>query len=449
MTCFVIAPLTYASKDVVSYNFTKQSSSKKIESENASKNAPEHHDVKKINPVPANTKVTDNLAQLEKETRYQSKNIQDLFFKRGALYDDAEVTAYINAVAHRIMAGSGVAINSDVNFKIIRDPTVNAFAFVDGSIYIHTGALARLENEAQLAFLLAHEISHSLNKDVVYNIESYHNKTIAYKVADVLLAPTSVFFGVLGDAAQIGSNLLYVTSVLGYSRDIEARADKDAILWVTRQGYDPYEAASLMQVFINESDKYSRGIEIFFLMSHPLTRYRLDTLKKLIHDTYGKQVARGDVNSEEFLHNMVKIKLYNAALNIKLDRLEHARDNIAWVLGKYKDNPEAHYLDGEIYRIGVDNTRLYRYELNSVEWQKLDARFKKENLAQVWADKAKEAYLEGMKDDPSYVNSYKGLGMLYVSKKDRQAIAYLQKYLDLYPGAPDKRYIDSIIKKLN
>jgi hypothetical protein len=144
---------------------------------------------------------------------------------------------------------------------------------------------------------------------------------------------------------------------------------------------------------------------------------------------------------------MVKIKLYNAALNIKLDRLEHARDNILWVLDKYPDNPEAHYLAGEVYRIGADNIRLYRYELSSSGWQKLESRFKRENLAQSWLDEAKKAYLEGIKDGPSFADSYKGLGMLYYAQKDRQALGYLQKYLDSYPGAPDKRYVKSLMQK--
>lgn len=437
-------PRIYALDDVTSYNFTTKSPQYKAKTAAT----PTRHDVRKVNPAPSKIKVSDNLIQLEKEIRYQSRNLQDLFRERGAIYDDTAVIAYINAVARRLMEGSDVVIKDDVNFRLIREPTVNAFAFVDGSIYIHTGALARLENEAQLAFLLAHEISHSLNKDIIYNMENYHSKTVVFKVTDIVLSTSSVFFGILGDVAQAGSAVLYVTSILGYSRDIEARADKDAILWVTKGGYNPHEAAGLMRIFLNEKKKYSRGIEIFFLMSHPSNRYRLDALNKLVRDTFGEQTGHGDVKSEEFLHNMVKIKLYNAALNIKTDRLEHARDNIDWVLEKYPDNAEAHYLEGEVFRIGADTPRLYRYELNQEGWQRLNSRIKKEGLVEEWRKKAEESYSRGIRGNPSYADLYKGMGMLCASRKDKQAVEYLNKYLDLYPAAPDKRYVNSVIRKV-
>lgn len=441
---------SHAASDVTAYNFsTKDHAPAPARTEPpAIAPAPVYRAVSAVNPVPADKEVAPKLAPLEKEIVYQSNDLEKLFVTRGALYTDPDVTVYINAVAARLLAGAGVSPGIEVHFKLIRDPTVNAFAFGNGSIYIHTGALARIENEAQLSFLLAHELSHYLNKDIVYAREDYHNKTVAYKVADVILAPSSVFFGVLGDAAQIGSNVLYVTSVLGYSRDIEARADKDAMMWLTRQGYDPDRAAGLMQVFMDETQKYSRGIEIFFLMNHPSNRYRLQALQKLIGETYGSGPRPGDVKRDEFLRAMTRIKLYNASLNIKLDRLEHASDNIAWVLAQYPDSAEAHYLDGEIYRIGAANPRAYRYELSSAGWQELDKRLKKEDLAAAWNAKAKEAYEASIAHDAAYANAYKGLGMLYADQKDPQAAAYLEKYLALAPDAPDKRYVKSVIRNV-
>ena len=52
----------------------------------------------------------------------------------------------------------------DVKIVVIKDPYLNAFAFPNGVIYIHTGMLARMDNEAQLAALLAHEMSHCIHR---------------------------------------------------------------------------------------------------------------------------------------------------------------------------------------------------------------------------------------------------------------------------------------------
>jgi predicted Zn-dependent protease len=73
------------------------------------------------------------------------------------IYRDNQLEAYLNSVVRRLQPPD---LPSRLSFKIVvvRDPYFNAFAFPNGVIYIHTGMLARMDNEAQLAALLAHEI---------------------------------------------------------------------------------------------------------------------------------------------------------------------------------------------------------------------------------------------------------------------------------------------------
>lgn len=394
------------------------------------------------------SKLSENLSKLEMELIDETKKAEDLFYKTGALYDDAAVLDYINKMAARLTSNKTFDKNTQLKIRIIREPTVNAFAMATGSIYIHTGALAKLENEDQLAHLIGHEISHVANKDMVYFVNSYHKKTIVYKIFDIILAPTSVFFGVLGSLTQTAFLLFHVATVTGYGRIIEARSDKEGMLWATESSYNPSAGPGLMQVFLSEADKYQTGPEIFFLMTHPTTKWRLTELNKIIAE---KGAAQRDVKiADDFLRNMAKIKLYNATLNIKWDRLEHAKDNIQWVLEKDPNNPEAHYLAGEIYRLEAEDKKKVKDELNYKKWSELNKPYKKTELEDMWYKKSIEEYNKAIACDPKYANSYKGLALAYKYKDDKEnALANLRKYLEVNPAALDKRYVNSLIERLS
>ncbi|GEM_PF-5823633 len=394
------------------------------------------------------SKLTENLAKLEMEIIDETKKAEILFYKTGALYNDEIVLDYVNKMAVKLTSNKTFDKNTQLKIMIIREPTVNAFAMATGSIYIHTGALAKLENEDQLAHLLGHEISHVANKDMLYFMNSYHKKTIVYKIFDVILAPTSVFFGILGDLTQTAFLLFHVATVTGYSRIVEARSDKEGMSWATEYGYNPSAGPGLMQLFINEGDKYQAGPEVFFLMMHPTTKWRLNELNSIISK---KGSVQKDVRvDDEFLRNMTKIKLYNATLNIKWDRLEHARDNIQWVLEKDPNNPEAHYLAGGIYRLEAEDKKRVRDELSYKKWNELNKGYKKTELEDMWYGKSIEEYNKAIGCDPKYANSYKGLALAYKYKNDKEnALANLKKYLEVCPDAPDKRYVNNLIERLS
>lgn len=392
-------------------------------------------------------KLSENLQKLEKEIIDETKKAEDLFYKTGALYEDEIVVPYINGIAKKLSAKESFDQNTHLQIKIIREPTVNAFAMATGSIYIHTGALARLENEDQLAHLLGHEISHVTNKDMVYFMNSYHKKTIVYKLFDIVLAPTSVFFGVLGDLTQTAFLLFHVATVTGYSRINEARADKEGMAWATEQRYNPQAGPGLMQVFLSEGDRYQTGPEIFFLMMHPTTKWRINELKKIVSENGPvQQDAKVD---EEFLRSMTRIKLYNATLNIRWDRLEHARDNIQWVLEKDPNNAEAHYLAGEIWRLKSEDSNKVKDELNYKKWSEMSKGHKKAELEDMWYKKALEEYNQAITCNSAYANSYKGLALAYKYKNDKEnALVNLNKYLEADPNAPDRRYVNNLIERL-
>jgi len=392
---------------------------------------------------------TEEHERLEAELLIESDNVCKIIYERGMLYEEDEVLRYLNEVAVRIAEHSDVERDVEIEVKIIRDPLVNAFAMPNGSIHVHTGALACLKSEAQLAFLLGHEMSHISKKDVIFNTKSKHEKTIAFKLFDIVLSPTAVFFGIFGDIAQFGFNMLHASTITGYARNIEARADRDGILWASEQGYHPHEAATMLDIFLREKERYRTGDEIYFLMSHPSNIWRRKQLDRVISEKYGG-VTIGEVNETQFLLNMVSIKLYNAQLNTKMDRLVHAEDNVSWVLENFPENLKAHCIAGEIYRLEAEDSDKVKRELNSAEWKKFTKDCKKEELNKILIEKARNEFEEAIRLEVSYADAYKGLGLLsYELKEKDEALAYFEKYLELSPKAKDKRYISFMINRIS
>ena len=76
--------------------------------------------------------------------------------------------------------------------RVVSDPGVNAFTFGGGLLYVHAGLIARMENEAQLAMVLAHEIAHVTEGHVVKGIQSAYNKQLLGSAAVVAGASTGV-----------------------------------------------------------------------------------------------------------------------------------------------------------------------------------------------------------------------------------------------------------------
>ena len=97
----------------------------------------------------------------------------------GAMYDDPELHTYVNTVMGRLLADRGETYYLPLRPRvfILDSPSVNAFAFAHGDIFVHTGVLGRLRNEAQLAMLLGHEITHATHRHMYQELEHVYEAT--------------------------------------------------------------------------------------------------------------------------------------------------------------------------------------------------------------------------------------------------------------------------------
>ncbi len=169
----------------------------------------------------------------------------------GGAYQDARVADYVRRVGQRIAHVSDVP-DLAFTFTVLDSPIVNAFALPGGYVYVSRGLLALVNNEAELAGVLGHEIGHVAARHTALR----YDKALLGQLG--ALGATLLGAVLLGDTgARLGQQLggLAATAyVQGYSREQEFEADQLGIRYLIRAGYDP----EAMATFLRSLERYER-----------------------------------------------------------------------------------------------------------------------------------------------------------------------------------------------
>jgi predicted Zn-dependent protease len=178
----------------------------------------------------------------------------------GGLVPSPVLQNYVDSVGQKV-AGVSQRPDYDYHFAALDHESMNAFALPGGYIFITRGMLEKLESEAQLAAILAHETAHVVARDTAAAM----SRDIGINV--VLSAVTS---------EETSGTLLTVTDVtnqilgLGYSREDEKTADLAGLDYMVAAGYNPNAMVETMKMLKAEND--SRPIEFFSTHPNPENR---------------------------------------------------------------------------------------------------------------------------------------------------------------------------------
>jgi predicted Zn-dependent protease len=214
--------------------------------------------------------------------KQNSKEVVALF----GLYRDPQLERYVTEVGNRVLATSHLrrpgtdaqVRNTPVTFTILDSPIINAMALPGGYIYVTRGMLAYLNNEDQLAAVLAHEIGH---------VAARHAARQAWQQQigqGLLLGGALLGQGVLGLPAQDLLNLGGMAAqllFLRYSRDDELEADRLSVEYGSLAGYDPRQAIGFFQTLDRVQEKEGQGMPNF-LSTHPNPGNRIQHIRELI-----------------------------------------------------------------------------------------------------------------------------------------------------------------------
>ena len=322
--------------------------------------------------------------------------------KRDLVYRDAELTHYVQAVLDSLypeFAGT-------LQVRLFDSPHLNAFCLPNGHIYFNTGLLARLDNEAQLATVLAHEAAHFIHQHSLQQRSSADGVVIFGTGLEIL------------SGIPMSGTLLAATVLSNYSQSHENEADREGFARLVQTGYDPRQAPQAFQKLLDEVDALDIDEPSLF-SSHPRLEDRIASLTALVDsiDNPG-----GLVHREQFLRHTDALReqtivRYLDMNNHKVLLLILQNDALR---ARYTQHPD--YYFGEAYLLRSDEGDVHR---------------------------AVDAFTRSIEKHPDYAPAYRALGIQLMKQGERQrAIERLSGYLALDPDAADREYVDSYLRQL-
>jgi predicted Zn-dependent protease len=205
---------------------------------------------------------------------------------------DQVLQDYINGIGHKIARFSHNP-GFDFNYIAVNDKSINALALPGGYVFITKGLLLKLENESQLAGILAHETVHV----VARNTESMMSKQAGMGALFVLAASQARNQGEVV-AADIAMQLV----TFKYSREDERTADLGGMDYMFRAGYNPNGMVETMQILQKEEEANN---SCDFFSTHPSPENRIDYLRARIQSHYSDGIAGTKTDEEDYQQNVL------------------------------------------------------------------------------------------------------------------------------------------------
>lgn len=350
-----------------------------------------------IMPWSGSVLATD-LTREERNLWAESEEFDRALERSGKVRQDPALNAYLQSVMDKLYP----EFNGRLRMRALNAPHLNAFALPNGSVYINAGLLARLQNEAQLATVLAHEGVHFVNRHSYQQSERVKNAATFALVVGMLGVP------LVGD-------IVALSSMTGFSQEHETEADRIGYQHLLQAGYSATEAPATFEHLIAEIKALDIR-EPFFFASHPKLQARLDNFRELCKDA-----VEGSIGKEAFVQQTRHVRLFTLQEDLSAYRYKQ----LILVLGdaeRRKEYPaEASYYLGEAYRLRGNPGDL---------------------------ELAEREYSLALQLAPEFAPSYRALGLIHY-KRGQKALAapLLRRYVEMLPDAPDRQYIESYLKE--
>jgi len=213
------------------------------------------------------------------------------------IYDDPELDKYINEVGQKLV---DVSERKEItySFTVLNTPMVNAFAAPGGFIFVTRGILKELDDEAQLAGVMAHEIGHVVYRHGAKQFEKAFGYQAILLVGEILTKK---------DLSQLQqyTNFFVSLMLLGYSRKNELESDNSAIRYSLAGGYDPKATVEFFEKLEAMEKKKPTKFEILF-RSHPPTNDRIERVELYLEQVEfeGAELVRNEEKFKKFTQNL-------------------------------------------------------------------------------------------------------------------------------------------------
>lgn len=324
---------------------------------------------------------------------------------------DPELNAYVQNVLCKVTGPHC----QDLRLYLVEIPVFNASMAPNGVVLVFTGALLRMQDEAELALVLSHEFAHYRQRHSLQSWEKSKKTTAFLATFGALTWAGGV--GLAGQLAQFAG----LANLMQFSRDMEREADSQGFDAAVAQGYDPQAGVRLWKRMQDEEKANVRAKYNPVFASHPKSAERM-----------------ADVAAAAAKHATGTGDTYQA-------RYDRATDPFV-----------AHWLDQELSR------RMYASSIQVIGELRATARPERYGLYEFYLAEAHRR--RGLGNDLAEADrlyasaitrsrvpaaAWRELGMLSAERGQRaEAVALLKTYLEKAPDAEDRLFVLNDIRKL-
>jgi predicted Zn-dependent protease len=368
----------------------------------------------------------------------ESKDLEGWFSAQSRLYMEPKALDLVRRVGHEIRPQPSDDY-IEYEFFVLRDPSPNAFALPNGHVYVHTGMLARLSDEDQLAALLAHEINHVAGHHGIVNHRAERKTTIA----------SLVLTGIGGWGEVISAGLQ--ASFYGYNRDLEQEADDRAVEVLVASEYDPHALPEMLDILGTDYE----GL-----------RPRTPTVWST-HPEVARAPKRAARSSPERERRERHRDAFEAAvMDMRAMTIEDVQDDFPHtavalaesLVERYPNDLRLQQLLGDAWQgMGAqgpidpatlsnsDKRHNMRDRARKTRAQRLAEQLQTEEGRAAYAanlQRAEETYQRVIATDATFAPAYRGLGEVYEQqKRPRDAAEAYLRYIKQAPTAPDRSIV--------
>jgi beta-barrel assembly-enhancing protease len=296
----------------------------------------------------------------------------------------------------------------DIRIHVMRTPMFNASMAPNGMMQVWSGLLLRVENEAQLAAIIGHEMGHYLERHQLEQLRDAKDKAVLAQLVGLI-------GGIAGAVGKIG----ILATQFAFSREHETRADRLGMRLMKEAGYDGRQAPQVWDNLLGEL-KITGGEDVgkrsAMFATHPPAGNRRDDLLRLAGEGGGITAAA------EYQRVIAQLRFGWLQDELKRGQYEESLVLFDRLLSARPSDTDVRYARGEVYRLRGDRDDLSR---------------SLEDLTRATAA------------EKPPVESFRALGLVHKQRTDAPAAARaFEKYLTLAPDAPDSGLVKAYLSEL-
>ncbi len=344
---------------------------------------------------------TQTLTAQEKQLWTQARRFEQAIADSGQRYVNPELRAYMQQILDRLYP----EFKGILRVHLLKTPVVNGFVLPNGGLYLHIGLPACLDNEAQLATILAHEAAH-----FVYRHGLQAQAPLPPQVAARAMAAAGL---------PTADTLPVAAMMLGYAPDLEAEADRASYRRLVAAGYAPAELHRTFAVLAAQARALAAAQPTFFFASHARMAARRQHYEIL---SARDKNRHGRVGQNAYLRLTYDLRIDCLQADLAAQRYHNiiVRMEDTSRLDRYP--PYSYYYLGEAYRL---------------------------RNATGDGPRAEQALRFAIEENPAFAPSYRALGFYYADlQKKPLARGYLTEYLKRAPRAGDRDAVEKRLEQL-